>query len=200
MEPKWAAAGGTAGLVALAGYFAVLFVPAPGAAKRLIFFAIPLAGLVFVLGLGNLLKKRSDGVLREIAVVFGVIGFAVMNVMAVVQLSIHIWMNQGQPASADAAVQEMAAWVRRSVNAVHLGLGVSFDIFVLSSIGLFAALMIRNPRFGLVLGASGLAIAAAMLILNLWAFPVPPEPDLGPLAGLWLGAVAVRMLAMARRA
>jgi hypothetical protein len=74
-----------------------------------------------------------------------------------------------------------------------LGLDVSFDIFVLTSFVLFGLMMIRDRRFGRVFGLAGCTLSMAALAFNLYAFPVPPEPDLGPLVGLWSLAVAIRM-------
>jgi len=71
---------------------------------------------------------------------------------------------------------------------------VSFDIFFLVSAVLFGISMLRHPRFGAKFGIPGCLAAGATLGLNLFAFPFPPEPDLGPLVALWLSAVAVRML------
>ncbi len=198
MDRTWARTGGVFGLLSVAGYLSVLFVPMPPALLRLVFFFLPLAGILWAVGLYRLLRARADGVILQAAALFGITGFAVMNMMAVVQNSIHVWIRKGAPAAADPATREMAEWVRRSVNAVQLGLDVSFDIFVLSSVILFGVAMMRHPRFGRAFGITGCAIAAVTLGLNLYTFPVPPEPDLGPFVGLWLLAVSLRMLVPSR--
>jgi hypothetical protein len=198
LERRWVRTGGIAGVLAAVGYLAVLFVPLPSVARRLVFFFIPLAGILFVIGLSRLLRAHRDSVMLQVATLFGIIAFAIMNVMAVVQYSIHIWTRMGVPAATGGVTPEMLDWVRQSVNSVQLGLDVSFDIFGLVSFVLFALLMFAHPSFGLVFGIAGCALPAATLALNLHTFPVPPKPDLGPLVGLWLGSVAVRMLIPAR--
>lgn len=70
-----------AGIATVFGYFAVIFGPLPWVFRRLVFFAIGLAGIIFVLGLDRLLKLHSRTVKGQIAAVFGVLGLAVMNLM-----------------------------------------------------------------------------------------------------------------------
>ena len=57
--------------------------------------------------------------------------------------------------------------------------------------------MRRHARFGELFAWSGLAIAVALLVINLITFPEPPGDagwiDLGPVIGLRYLAVTVRM-------
>jgi hypothetical protein len=45
------------------------------------------------------------------------------------------------------------------------------------------------------MGLSGVLIAVALLVLNVWTFPIPPANknliDLGPVLGLWYLAVTI---------
>jgi hypothetical protein len=194
MDQTWLRVGGIAGIATVFGYMTVLFAPLPWAFRRSLFFALGLGGIIFVLGLDRMLKLHSRAVTREIATLFGIIGMAVMNLMAVVQNSIDVLMKQGIPSAKDTTTLQMVDWVRRSVNSVQLGMDISFDIFFLVSVMLFGISMLRHPRFGAKFGIPGCAVGAATLGLNLYSFPLPPEPDLGPLVALWLCIVAVRML------
>jgi hypothetical protein len=166
----------------------------PALSRRTTFFFIPVVGILWVVGLDRLLRGRSKGLPREVAALFGIIGFAIMNLAAVVQNSIHILTRQDAPQAAG----DLAEWVRRSVNSIQLGMDVSFDIFGLLSFALFALAMPRHPVFGPCWGIPGGLLAIATLLLNLHAFPIPPEPGLGPAVALWLAAVSVRMVIAAR--
>lgn len=194
MKCTWTRVGGIAGILTVFGYLVVLYAPGPLAMTRLVFFSLPLGGILFVLGLWQLMKLHRNTITLQVATLFGIIGFAVMNVMAVVQNSIDTLTSRGVPTARDAATREMVDWVRRSVNAVQLGMDVSFDMFLLLSLVLYGIAMLNHPRFGRKFGIPGCVAATATLALNLYAFPLPPEPDLGPLVALWLFAVAVRML------
>jgi hypothetical protein len=117
-----------------------------------------------------------------------------MNLMAVVQAAIDSRMDEHLPAASYVASPNLVVWIRNSVNSVHLGMDISFDIFFLVSVILFGISMLRHPRFGAKFGIPGCVAAIATLVLNLHSFPLPPKPDLGPVVALWLCAVAVRML------
>jgi hypothetical protein len=193
-ERAWIRVGGIAGVATVIAYFIAVFSPLPWPIRRPVFFSIGPLGIVFVLGLNRLLILYQRTIAVQIATVFGVIGSGVMNLMAVVQAAIGAQMDRHLPTATDAAGREIVGWVRNSVNSVHLGMDVSFDIFFLVSFVLFGWSMLRHPKFGAQFAIPGLATAIGTLILNLYSFPIPPEPDLGPLVGLWLFAVALRML------
>jgi hypothetical protein len=57
--------------------------------------------------------------------------------------------------------------------------------------------MLRHPRFGRIMGISGLALAAAVLASNLATFPTPPAEagllDVGPAIGVWYLAATILM-------
>ena len=194
LSEKWPRTGAYAGLFTAIGYLALATLPMPARLRHLLFFSLPLSGILFVAGLYALLKDRRDSLALQIAALFGIIGFSVMNVLAVVQIAIHLRMTARAPDVADPAIRGLIRWIEDSVNAVHLGLDISFDILVLTSVVLFGLAMIRDPRFGRVFGISGCALGLATLALNLYTFPIPPDPDLGPLDGLWTLAIAIRMM------
>ena len=183
--------GGIAGIAAVIAYFIAGFGPFPWPFRRLFWFAIGPCGVIFTLGLDSLLSMHRKTVAGRVGAIFGVIGMAIFNIMAVVQSAISARMDHPSPTGIDVRVLN---WVRNSVNSVHLGMDVSFDIFFLLSVVLFGVAMLRHPRFGLRFGVPGALAATATLGLNLYAFPIPPEPDLGPLVALWLLAVAIRLV------
>jgi len=172
---RWTWIGGVAGLTLFASYLMVLFTPIPWPLRRLIFISLGLAGVVYVLALAGVLRREEESVSLRIATVFGVVGMALLNLMAVVQAAIGARMDTDPPRGG-----EIVAWVRDSVNAVHLGMDTSFDLFMLTSLGLFAAVMWRHPVFGPWFALPGGIAAGATLALNLYTFPLPPDPDLGP--------------------
>jgi hypothetical protein len=61
-ERTWARVSGIGGVATVLGYLTVLFAPLPWPFRRLIFFAIAPGGIVFVLGLGRLLKMRRRSI------------------------------------------------------------------------------------------------------------------------------------------
>jgi hypothetical protein len=96
--------------------------------------------------------------------------------------------------------QETLRWVWRGLNSVHLGLDISFDIFLMLGVILLGVAMWDHCRFGKWFAIPGILLAGTALLLNLYAFPIPPGSeegtfvDLGPMIGLWGLAVSVQML------
>jgi hypothetical protein len=196
LNRRWMRVGGIAGIAAVIAYFTSVFGPFPWPFRRLFWFAIGPFGIVFMLGLDSLLRMRRKTVAGQIGMVFGVIGMAIFNVMAVVQAAISARMDHPLPTGIDANVVN---WVRNSVNSVHLGMDVCFDIFILISVIMFGVTMLRHPRFGAKFGVPGGLAAIATLGLNLYSFPIPPELDLGPAVALWLLAVAIQLFFSANK-
>jgi hypothetical protein len=141
------------------------------------------------LGLYHVLPHVENPITLQLAVVFNVLGAAIFTMMGLVQLSVHYQIQVLSQSS------EIPAAFATTVDAVQLGLDVAWDVFISLGTLLFAFSMIMDARFGPIIGWSGILIAVALLILNLWAFPIPPANknlvDLGPLLGLWYLTVTV---------
>lgn len=82
-------------------------------------------------------------------------------------------------------------------NGIQLGLDVAWDLFLAIGTAMLAWNMRQHPRFGGAYAATGLLLAAALIGLNLAAFPDNPGRasliDVGPLVGLWYLWVTLRM-------
>ena len=144
------------------------------------------------LGLYHVLAESGNPILLQLAVLFNVLGAAMFTTMLLVQLAIG---HQLQAIDKDAI--NLTA-LRISLIGVQLGMDVAWDIFISLGTLLFAISMMGDARFGWILGAAGILIAVALLVLNLWTFPTPPASknlvDLGPLVGLWYFAVTIMII------
>jgi len=144
------------------------------------------------LGLYHVLTESGNPVLLQLAALFNVLGAAIFTMMLLVQLAIGYQIQ-----SLGEGVQNLTA-LRTSLVGVQLGLDVAWDIFISLGTLLFAISMLRDARFGWILGIAGILIAVALLILNLWAFPTPPAAknlvDLGPLVGIWYLVITIMMI------
>jgi hypothetical protein len=125
-----------------------------------------------------------------LAVRFNIIAGALISAMLLVQIAVGEATHDSTPAE---------------LQAVWLGLDVAWDAYIGAGTALFAWAMWGHPRFGRVIGGAGLALALALLVLNLATFPTPPGEaglvDLGPFIGLWYLVVTIliwRSLAWAR--
>jgi hypothetical protein len=124
----------------------------------------------------NLDRHRRVG---DAAAMFNALAGALLTAMLLVQLAARLRENAPAP----------------DVVSVWLGLDVAWDVHVGLGTLLFAVGAFDHPRLGRVVGVTGVAIAAGLLALNLYAFPTPPAEaglvDLGPMVGLWYLAVTV---------
>lgn len=194
MQASWVRTGGICGLLGIASYLLCVLVPMPDAIGRLLFFAFPMLLAVSCIGTYVLLRAQRDSVMIQVGALFCVVGAVICNVMAVVQNSSFFYANGRAPKPADAELAQVVKWTTGAVHSVQLGLDISWDIFFGVGLLLFAIAMLRHPRFGRVFGGIGIAVIAALLVLNMAAFPVPPNPDLGPLVALWATFMCVQML------
>ena len=104
------------------------------------------------------------------------------------------------------AVNDVEAGLSPAVNEafehVEFGLDLSWDVFLVAGTILFSWAMLADPRFGRRFALPGIALAAALYVLNFATFPTPPASeglvDLGPVVGLWYAAVSVQALRLRR--
>jgi hypothetical protein len=144
------------------------------------------------LGLYHVVAESGNPVVLQLAVMFNIVGAAIFTTMLLVQLAIGYQLQSTGKEAIDLTA------LRTALVGVQLGMDVAWDVFISLGTLLFAISMLRDARFGLVVGIAGILIAVALLILNLWTFPTPPAAknlvDLGPLIGIWYLAVTIMMI------
>lgn len=200
---SWGRVGGICGLAGIASYLGAAFAPLPEVLGYGAAFAFgPLLAVGF-LGLHHVLGARRPGPLTQIAAAFGVAaGFTVLIMLTTQQAIFGVMAKL--PAPEDAAAKSARAQLEAGLDAVHYGVDVAWDVAVSVAVLLFALAMLRDPRFGRILGGSGAVFGLLLLAFNLWFFPQPPAAagsiDWGPAVALWLLAAFVALLRAARPA
>jgi hypothetical protein len=166
-------------------------------------FAIGPVAIVGVIAISNRLASEGNTLSLKAGTAFLIIGFALFNLMLVVQQTVFLQFRQLRSEAADEATKEALRLVFKGVNLVQLGIDVSFDIFYCLGVILFSTVMYRHPGFGKVFSVFGVLSAAALLAFNLYTFPyIPAESglvDLGPVTGVWWLAVIVQMIRLDRK-
>jgi hypothetical protein len=195
---KWIKVGVVAGLFVSVIYPMMIFVPLPFHLALILASSAGSLLAIACIGLYHFIKIHRKTVSLQIAVLFNIIAGVIFNMMLIVQLAIRKGINEYIDAASESATQEMLRWILRSVNKVHFGLDISWDIFILVGTFLFALNMLRHPRLGKIIGFIGVAIACVAMGFNLYTFPAPPADsglvDLGPFVGLWYLAVTIMIL------
>lgn len=150
----------------------------------------PLLALGFV-GLYHFFALYKKTVAIQASALFGVMAGTIVNMMIVVQGAIQLSI----PGEARSGLG--LAW--DGVNAIQLGLDVSWDMYLSFATIFLGAAMFAHPKFGKMWGGATFAIGVGLLILNLLTFPVPPASagliDLGPICGIWYLTISIRALA-----
>jgi len=165
----------------------------------LVFMAFGPLFCISVFALRMLLRQEFPSVALDVATLLLVIAGAINTLMAAMQGALRIYFN-GLPHGESVAETAHTAWKMgyHSGNSLQLGADMAWDVFVLSGVVILGAAMLRHPRFGFWFGWTAILIGSLGLILNSATFPTPPAEgqliDVGPLVGLWFGAVVVSVI------
>lgn len=188
---SWGTIATVLGVVAILVYLMLAFGIAP-VSDRLVLvlaFAIGPAIMMAMLELYAGLAPSHDGRLLRTATVFLVLGFATLTAMIVVQQAVFIGSDANFFVDTELPSEESRRYVFMGLNMVQLGLDVTFDIFYSIGLILLGVIVYRSPEGGKILGGVAVVLAAALLALNIWTFPLPPSEaglvDLGPATAIW---------------
>jgi hypothetical protein len=194
---SWARIGIVAGFLACFSYPIMIFVSLPRIPQVLLGASFGPALAVASISLAHVLQARRRAPTLELAGISNALAGALVTAMIIVQLAINY-------STAPAVDDQLAALLRERLWDVVLGLDVSFDVFIGLATLLFAINMMRDPRFGRVIGWAGVFVSTvALLGANLFYFPDPPYthgfPHVGIFTGLWYLAVVLLMVRAVRR-
>lgn len=187
-----------AGLFSIVAYVAAMVPVLPERIRWLSGFAMGPALALGTFGLGRYLNAEQKQVSAFVGGIFGVIAGALVNLMLVVQAANNLYFEKFLHEAPDEATRTSLKAILRGVSTVQLGIDVSWDIFIGSATVLFGYAMLGRRGVERVLGAAGMPVGTALLVLNLATFPEPPSAagsvDVGPLVGLWYLFVSLRLL------
>lgn len=193
---SWTRIGIVSGFVACFVYPIMVLVSLPRIPQLILGVSFGPALAVASIALAHVLQARRRAPSLELAGIFNSLAGALVTAMIVVQLAIN---DSTRPAAGD----QLDTLVRHRLWDVVLGLDVSFDVFIGLATLLFAVNMMRDPRFGRIIGWAGAFVAVVPLLgANLYFFPDPPYvhgfPHVGIFTGLWYLAVVFLMIPLLR--
>lgn len=196
---RWVLVGGASGVVAAASYIALVATSPPSWLLLALITPYCVGLSLSGLGLGVLMRLHRPSVGAWIASRMLVVGGAIMTLMLIVQQTIVGYMGRYIAGAETETERDMLRAVDRGLGTVHLGMDVAWDIFLLAAAIPFSWHLLRHPRFGVLWGGPGLLLSAALVGVELWAFPVSPYEGgapylIGPLLAMWFLAVHVRSL------
>lgn len=182
------------GLATVGAYLAVALRLLPMPVLRMLFLGIGPLVAITVYALGMWLAAERDSVALRIAILLHVIAAAFVSAMALIQNVNRAMIGGRIDATHDDAARAVLVGVYRGIDAVQLGLDLAWDLWLTTGAIFLGVALVRHPRFGPLIGWTGIAVAALVLALNLWTFPIPPAQaglvDAGPVMAVWyLGVI-----------
>jgi len=184
---RWIKLGVICGLLVSFIYPALIFIPLPDIVQTfLVMLYGPLLGFASA-GLYYFITIHKKSLTASAAVVSNIIAGVLITTMLLVQVA----MRSSQPAESVGT----GGWLWTSINSVHLGLDVAWDVYIFFGTLLFAISMFNHPKLGKIISIAGIIISLLLIVLNAIPFPVPPADagliDVGPLVGLWYLTVTI---------
>ena len=190
LAKTWIIFGIISGLMTSFIYPALMFIPLPEIVQTfLIMIFGPLLGFSSA-GLYHFITLNKKSVFAASAVVSNIIAGVLITTMLLVQVAIR----SAHPEDID----EASKWIWNSINQVHMGMDVAWDVYIFFGTLLFAVSMFKHPKFGKIIASAGIIISILLIVLNAVSFPVPPANaglvDAGPLVGLWYLAITIMII------
>lgn len=139
-------------------------------------------------GLYYFIKINKKTIASKIALFSNIIAGALLTQMFLVQLAIK--------SSKPKLVEESSKWIWNSLNHIHYGLDVAWDVYIFLGTILFAISVYQHPKLGKIFSIAGILISLLMIISNVISFPIPPSEvfiDFGPFIGLWYLAITIKI-------
>jgi hypothetical protein len=162
--------------------------------------AFPVLGIVYSYALCSFVAAERDGAANRLALLFAVAGFSTLLAMLLVQLAIGSGIGEFTRELDD----QTARALRRGLRLVDLGLDVAWDLLMSTALVLWGVAIRKRTGLGPGWGIPMAALGIGLIGLNAATFPWPPGDhglvDLGPVTGLFLLALAVRLAVLGRRA
>ena len=140
-------------------------------------------------GLFYFIQIHKKRIVSKIALISNIIAGAILTQMFIVQLAIK--------SSKPEQIDQSGKWAWNTINHIHYGLDVSWDVYIFLGTLLFAVGVFYHPKLGKIYSVTGILVSLLMMITNVISFPVPPAEeifDFGPFIGLWYFAVTIKIV------
>ena len=193
LRRSWVRTGGICGIAAILAYFGAAFLPLPESVALVLAFAFGPLVAIASLGLVHAVEQGTPRVGARTAGFLGAAaGVTVLSMLAVQQALFAAYGRVPESDPSRTALMELG-------NAVHFGLDIAWDCLIAASITLFAIHLWRASTFGKVLSVVGVLCGLGLFVINMAAFPDPPDSigwlDMGPYCALWMLVVYGWMVA-----
>jgi hypothetical protein len=161
--------------------------------------AWPVLSIVYSYGLYSFVAAESESTANRLAFVFAVTAFTTVLGMIVVQLAVGAGIGE----ISKGLDEQTSRALRRGLRMIDLGLDVAWDILIGTALVFSGAAIRRRSGLGFGWAILSLVLGTALIVLNAATFPWPPGDrglfDIGPFIGLFVMALAARLVILGRR-
>ena len=196
---------GIAGMVAVASYTLAIALPWPqtqlGTSTALVIVSVwPILSIIYSYGLYSFVAAKGESTANRLAFVFAVAAFTMVLGMIVVQLAVGAGIGD----ITKGLDEHTTTALRRGLRLIDLGLDVAWDMLIGTALILSGTALRRCTGLGLGWAIPSIVLGVALIVLNAATFPWPPGDrgliDIGPLVGVFVMALAARLLIFGIRA
>ena len=168
------------------------------ASSVLVVSGFPVFCIVFWYALFDLIRAERDSAANHLSLLFAVAAFATVLAMVLVQVAV----GAGFPELSRGMDEQSARILQRGLRLVDMGLDVAWDFLGGAAIICLGIAMRGHPVLRRGWAPVAILLAVALIGLNAATFPWPPADrgifDIGPFVALFMAALAVRVILLAR--
>jgi len=201
--PSWLNFAIVTGFAAVLSYVGAIFIPLPEKISLTLAFLFGPFFMTSSMALFYLLKNYADTIALRVGALFNIVGTALVTLMLVVQQTSFAFHNEFKTQERGSVSDDQLWWMFREVNAIQLGMDMTWDIFISIGTLCFALAMWKHPVYGRVIPILGALVSVMLLASNMVYFPAPPADkgsiDFGPFVASWYTVITIFSLARRRR-
>jgi hypothetical protein len=195
-------AGGISGVLGTLCYVVAITVSLNHIATYVLAMAWPILSIVFVFSLYRFIALDNQSAANQLAFVFACLAFALVAAMMSAQLAVKIGIEE-YIARSTGNEQEFLSMMRQSIRLVDMGLDVAWDVFIGIALIFLSVALKGHHHFGLWWSIPSALLGIALIVLNVFTFPWPPDIqglfDIGPAVGVYIIALSTRLFVLGKR-
>ncbi len=181
---------------------ALVELPVRDGISLLIFFGFPAFGIAQWYLLRNIFSANDNRTIGDLALIFAISGFTLLTAMVWAQMGARLGIGDLQLHAANEAEGNQFKMILKGVRFVDLGIDVAWDFFIGTAFILTGIGMRRVPGLGLPWGLPLSILGVALILLNAWTFPWPPNTrglfDIGPFCATYMLILSIRLVFLGR--
>jgi len=187
--------GSLCGIIGTTSYILAIMVELPAVLAFVLVSVWPICAIIFAFSIYKFIAIDKQSISNQLAFLFTTIAFLLAYIMLSIQIGLRTGIGDAI-ANANGNEKQTLTLILSSMEWVHLGIDLAWDMFLGLSL-IFLALAIKgHQKFGIWWSIPMAALGLAVIAVNLYTFPYTPESkgifDIGPFIGTFMILFAAR--------